>query len=68
MTGKSWFISQNGKEIFILSRMPTKPPTQWVSEALCPGIQQPRYASGHSSPSSDEFKNAWRYISIASYA
>jgi len=48
MTGKSWFISQNGKEIFLLSIIPTKPPTQWISEALCPGIQQPRHEAGHS--------------------
>jgi len=68
MTRKSWFISQNRKETFLLSRMPTKPPIQWKSEALCPGIQQPRHESGHSAPSSAEFKNAWSCISIAPYA
>jgi hypothetical protein len=36
----------------------TKPPTQWVPEALSLGVKRPERESDHSPPSSAEIKNS----------
>jgi hypothetical protein len=39
------------------------PPSQWVAEALSPGIKRPGRDADHSPPPSAEVKNTWRYTS-----
>jgi len=41
----------------------TKPPIQWVPEALSLGVKWPLREADHSPPSSAEIKNAWSYPS-----
>jgi hypothetical protein len=63
------FESRQGLGIFLLTTVcrpalgPTQPPIQWVPGALSLGVKRPRGEADHSSPSSTEVKNAWRYTS-----
>jgi hypothetical protein len=46
---------------------PTFPPIQWVPEALSLGVKRTECGAEHSSPSSAEVKNVWRYTSTPQY-
>jgi hypothetical protein len=62
----SWFKSQEGKRIFMFSRMRrltvglTKPPVQWVPGSLSCGVRLT-----HSSLSSAEVETEWTYTASA---
>jgi hypothetical protein len=47
---------------------PTQPPIQWIPGALSLGVKRPGREADHSSQSSAEVKNAWRYTSTPQYA
>jgi hypothetical protein len=63
------FDSRQGLAIFLFTATsrpvlgPTHPPIQWVPGALSLGVRPPKREVDHSSPSSDEVKNAWSYTS-----
>jgi hypothetical protein len=41
----------------------TKPPIQWIPEALSQGVKRPGREADHSSPASAEVKKIWVYTS-----
>jgi hypothetical protein len=59
--------SQNYGGLQYLTNYHSKPPIQWVLEALSPGIKQPVREADYSPPYSAEVKNAWSYISTPPY-
>jgi hypothetical protein len=42
---------------------PTKPPIQWVTVALSPGVKRPKREASPSPPPYVEVRNTWRYTS-----
>jgi hypothetical protein len=53
--------------LFATASKPALEPTQWVAEALSPGVKRPGREADHSPPTSAEVKNAWSYTSIPQY-
>jgi hypothetical protein len=47
---------------------PTKPPIQWVPEALSSGVKRPGHEADHSPPNSTEVKKTWVYTSTPTHA
>jgi hypothetical protein len=46
---------------------PTKPPIQWVTGALSPGLKRPGREADQLPPPNAEVKNAWCYTSTPQY-
>jgi hypothetical protein len=63
------FDSWRGVGIFLFTTAyrtalgPTQPPIQWISGVLSLGVRWPGREADHSTISSAEAKNAWRYTS-----
>jgi hypothetical protein len=61
--GRPEFYSRQGQAIFLYSTASgpalglTQPPTQWVPEALSPGVRWQLLEADHSPPSGAEVKN-----------
>ena len=67
------FEFRQGSEVFLSSKTveigsgATRRPVQWVL-GFIHGVNRPRREANHSSPSSAEVKNEWRYTSVPPYS
>jgi hypothetical protein len=71
-TEGSEFEPQWGQEFSLLHVVQpalgsTKPPIQWVAEALSLGVKRPGREANHSPPASAEVKKMWMYGSTPPY-
>jgi len=67
MDNRSFIIGSDWDFFFATAFSPalgsTQPPTEWLQEALTPGVKRLGREADHSPPSSAEIKNAWSYTS-----
>jgi hypothetical protein len=72
-TGRPGFDSRQGQRFLLfptaskLALGPTQPRTQWISEALSPGIKRSGCEANQSLPPIAEVKNTWSYTSTPLY-
>jgi hypothetical protein len=62
------YLTKHHATASILALGPTQPHSQRTSGALSLEVKRPGREADHSSPSSAEVKNTWRYTSITEYA
>jgi hypothetical protein len=71
--GSGYGLDGRGVKNFLFSMLSkvalgiTQPPTQWVPEALSPGVKRPGREADHSPATSVEVKKTWAYTSTPPY-